>query len=383
MPRKRKAEVEPASSKTRKIIPGKKHDNSETALAKQTAIVSLKRFMLVGAHVSAAGGVHNAIDNAIHIGANAFGLFLKSQRKWTSPALTEESLRQFHINLKDQGFSPDHIVPHGSYLVNLAQEDKAKADQSYNNFLDDLQRCEKLGIGLYNFHPGSSGGQERKVALGRIAAQLNKAHKATGSVITLIENMAGSGNVLGAQFEDLRDIITDIEDKSRVGVCLDTCHAFGAGYDLRTPKHFHNVIKEFDEVVGLKYLKALHLNDSKAPLASHRDLHANIGTGFLGLRAFHNIMNFTAFQNIPMILETPISRKLSDGKIEEDKQIWADEIKLLESLIGMDLESKEFKKLEEKLNADGAAERTRIQKQVDKKIEKTVKTAKYEKKKKN
>lgn len=191
--------------------------------------------------------------------------------------------------------------------------------------------------------------------------------------MTVIENMCGSGNVIGSRFEDLKMIIDGVEDKSRVGVCIDTCHAFAAGHDLRTPEAFEKTMKRFDEIVGLKYLKAFHLNDSKAPFGSCRDLHANIGTGFLGLRAFHNLMNYEAVQGLPMVLETPIEEKGADGKMVENKQIWADEIKLLESLVGMDAESEEFKKMEEELQRRGASERAKIQEQVDKKAEKDAK----------
>jgi AP endonuclease-1 len=268
--------------------------------------------------------------------------------------------------------SAKHVLPHGSYLVNLAQADAEKAEQAYTCFLDDLQRCEQLGIKLYNFHPGSTGTHPRPQAIARIAAQLNKAHKATQSVITLLENMAGSGNVIGSTWEDLRDIIDLIDDKSRVGVCIDTCHAFAAGHDLRSPEAFKQTMENFASIVGMSYLKALHLNDSKAPFLSHRDLHANIGTGFLGLRAFHNVMNFAPFQDLPMVLETPIDKTGPDGKTIEDKGVWATEIKLLEGLIGADPETEIFKKEEQRLQDLGAEERKKFQSQVDKKVQKTL-----------
>jgi AP endonuclease-1 len=268
--------------------------------------------------------------------------------------------------------SAKHVLPHGSYLVNLAQADAEKAEQAYTCFLDDLQRCEQLGIRLYNFHPGNTGTHPRPQAIARIAAQLNKAHKATQSVITLLENMAGSGNVIGSTWEDLRDIIALIDDKSRVGVCIDTCHAFAAGHDLRSPEAFKQTMENFASIVGMSYLKALHLNDSKAPFLSHRDLHANIGTGFLGLRAFHNVMNFAPFQDLPMVLETPIDKTGPDGKTIEDKGVWATEIKLLEGLIGADPETEIFKKEEQRLQDLGAEERKKFQSQVDKKVQKTL-----------
>lgn len=343
--------------------------------------------------------MQNAVTNAVQIGANSFALFLKSQRKWDNPPLAAEAKALFLDGCKTHSYAAaEHALPHGSYLVNLAQSDETKAGQAYAGFLDDLHRCEALGIRLYNFHPGSTGGEPRPEAIARIAGQLDRAHAATETVVTVLENMAGSGNVVGSTWEDLRDIIALVKDKERVGVCIDTCHAFAAGHDLRTPETFERTIESFDKIVGLDYLKAFHrkcpilrpsvtchsnhdrlVNDSKAPFASHRDLHANIGTGFLGLRAFHSIMNCDSFRGMPMVLETPIDSKDDKGKTVENKQIWADEIKLLESLIGMDADSKEFAKLEEELQKKGEGERSKIQGQVDKK---TAKDAKATKKKK-
>ncbi|KAL2756809.1 hypothetical protein ACRALDRAFT_2041404 [Sodiomyces alcalophilus JCM 7366] len=341
--------------------------------AARTAVSALKRAMYIGAHVSSAGGVQNSVTQALGIGANAFALFLKSQRKWESPPLADDARTGFRdLAAKHAYDAAAHVLPHGSYLVNLAQADPTKADQAYNNFIDDLRRCHQLGIRLYNFHPGNTGGAPREEACARIAAQLNRAHadEGTGSVVTVLENMAGQGNVIGTRFEDLRLIIDGVTDKSRVGVCIDTCHAFAAGYDLRTRDALEATMAEFDRVVGNGYLKAFHLNDSKAPFGSHRDLHANIGTGFLGLGAFHAVINHEPFQNLPMVLETPIERKGPDGKTFEDRRVWAEEIKLLESLLEMDAESDEFKKLEVELQAKGASERARIQEQVDKRVAK-------------
>lgn len=372
---------EPKAAKKRKTAKGKAEDL--VALATRTVIDTLKKPMYIGAHVSSAGGVQNSITNAINIGANAFALFLKSQRKWVNPPIAPEALDGFVSLSKQHKFEVHkHCLPHGSYLVNLAAAEKEKADQAYNSFVDDLKRCESLGIKLYNFHPGNTNGEPRAEAIGRIAKQLNKAHKATSTVITVLENMAGQGNVVGCAFEDLRDIIELVEDKDRVGVCIDTCHAFAAGYDLRTPETFTATIDKFNSIVGSSYLKAFHLNDSKAPFDSHRDLHANIGTGFLGLRAFHSVVNHADFQDMPMVLETPIDRKGADGKSYEDKQVWADEIKLLESLIGMDADSDEFAALEKRLQAEGASERSKIQDQVDRKSAKDAKKSKAAPKKK-
>ncbi|RBQ93445.1 hypothetical protein VDGD_03055 [Verticillium dahliae] len=345
-------------------------------LAARTAVTSLKHAMYIGAHVSGAGGVQNAIGNASSIGANAFALFLKSQRKWASPPLAADARAQFVSLAASHGYdAAAHVLPHGSYLVNLAQADGAKAEQAYGCFVDDLARCDALGVRLYNLHPGNTGGAPRAAACARIAAQLNRAHAATAAVVTVLENMAGAGNVVGTRFEDLRDVIALVDDKERVGVCIDTCHAFAAGYDMRTPAAFAATMAAFDDIVGLRYLKALHLNDSKAPFDSHRDLHANIGTGFLGLRAFHSVVNYAPLAGLPMVLETPIDRKGPDGKSVEDRQVWADEIKLLESLIGMDAESDAFAALERELQDRGAAERQKIQDQVDKKTAKETKKA--------
>ncbi|KAG4425888.1 hypothetical protein IFR04_001095 [Cadophora malorum] len=362
------------ANKTKKKRKTKEEKEAETMpLAARTTVTSLKSAMHIGAHVSGAGGVQNSINNALHIGGNSFALFLKSQRKWTSPPLAPEARDQFKAFCLEHKYdAAKHVLPHGSYLVNLAQPDPEKATQAYNCFLDDLQRCEALGIKLYNFHPGSTGKHPRLEAIARIAAQLNKAHKATSSVITVLENMAGSGNVIGSTWEDLRDIIALVDDKSRVGVCIDTCHTFAAGYDLRSPDAFKKTMNSFSETVGLSYLKALHLNDSKTPLSSNRDLHANIGTGFLGLRAFHNVVNFAPFQDLPMVLETPIEKKGADGKAVEDKGVWATEIKLLEGLIGADPDTKEFKEEEQRLQDVGAEERKKFQGQVDKKQQKTL-----------
>ncbi|KAF4498725.1 AP endonuclease 1 [Fusarium agapanthi] len=358
---KRKASPEPEiasrapTAKTTKKRKTKAKDEDAKPLADRTDASSLKPAMNIGAHAKRFPlGVQNSVTNAVHIGANAFALFLKSQRKWTNPPLDHEAKNQFISMCKEHSYSAgEHALPHGSYLVNLAQADEEKADQAYKSFLDDLERCEQLGIRLYNFHPGSTGGDARPAAIARIAAQLNKSHRATKTVITVLENMAGSGNVIGSTWEDLRDIIALVEDKSRVGVCIDTCHAFAAGYDLRTPEAF--------------------MNDSKAPFNSNRDLHANIGTGFLGLRAFHCIMNHAPFAGMPMVLETPIDRPGADGKSVEDKRVWANEIKLLERLVGMDAETEEFKDLGNELQAQGESERNMIQDQVDRKMAKDAK----------
>ncbi|KIX98363.1 uncharacterized protein Z520_05664 [Fonsecaea multimorphosa CBS 102226] len=352
-----------------------KEEKEAEAMPLAARTVGLK--MYVGAHTSIAKGVENAVTNCLHIGGNAFACFLKSQRKWENPALKDENRDAFKkalIEHKYDGLS--HIVPHGSYLVNLATEDEDKAKQSYDAFIDDLHRCEALGIRYYNFHPGAAGQSPFAEAVTRLANNLNRALSETKTVVPLLENMAAHGTLIGGRFSDLRDVISQIkpEYQSRIGVCIDTCHAFAAGYDLRSPQEFKKTMDEFDSVVGFKYLKAIHLNDSKMPLGSHRDLHQNIGLGFLGLRAFHNVMNEPRFQNLPLILETPCEvPDPSDPrgkKMIDDKNIWATEIKLLESLIGMDPDGEEFRRLESDLSERGKKERDQMQAQYERLREK-------------
>ncbi|KAL1740167.1 xylose isomerase-like protein, partial [Schizophyllum fasciatum] len=273
----------------------------------------------IGAHVSTAGGVEHAIENALAIGANAFALFVKSQRKWESADLRDTSISLFAERLREHGYSPDHILPHGSYLVNLGNPDAEKRAKSYDCFVDDLKRCEQLGLTLYNFHPGSTVGQasvEESIAL--IAECLNRAHQETKSIVTVIENMAGAGNVIGGDFSHLAGIISQVGNKDRVGVCFDTCHGYSAGYNISTKEGWNAVMSDFEQQVGLRYLRALHLNDSKTPHNSKKDRHDNIGQGTLGLPAFHHIVTDPRTQNIPLILETPNGDHSDVWRIEVD-----------------------------------------------------------------
>jgi AP endonuclease-1 len=316
--------------------------------------------------------------------ANAFALFLKSQRKWENPELDPEVAKLFIEGCEKHGIDPAGCcVPHGSYLVNLAHPDLERKKQAYDSFINDLARCHTLGIKLYNFHPGNANATTREEGIRLIAENINQAHRdpATGEVVAILETMATQGNTIGGTFSDIAEIIALVVDKERVGVCLDTCHVFAAGYDLRTPEAYMATMEDFDKVIGLKYLKALHINDSKAPLFSHRDLHARIGTGYLGLRAFHNIVNDTRLHGLPMVLETPIDIIGEDGKKSEDKNIWAREIKMLESLVGMDIESKEFQDLEDQLQEEGKDEREKIGDQVERKKIKDAKPKRASKKK--
>ncbi|EPQ57706.1 AP endonuclease [Gloeophyllum trabeum ATCC 11539] len=278
----------------------------------------------LGAHVSAAGGVENTLVNAARIRANSFALFLKSQRKWTGPALTEESIAKFKLRLGSLGYSPQDILPHGSYLINLGNPDEGKRVKAYECFLEELQRCEELGLLLYNFHPGSTvGAVPMDTSLGYIAECLNRAHKETKSVVTVIENMAGAGNVIGSAFSDLGGIIKQVKDKSRVGVCLDTCHMFAAGYDIRTKDGWRAMMDEFDAEVGMQFLRGMHLNDSKCDLGSMKDRHENIGLGFLGLRTFHHILTDPRTRGLPLVMETPQY---------DDVAVWQKELEVLNRL---------------------------------------------------
>ncbi|KAK9235771.1 xylose isomerase-like protein [Lipomyces kononenkoae] len=298
-------------------------------------------------------GVYNAITNGNRIGCNALALFVKQQRRWTSPPIKPEEKDQFGELLKEYKYDASkHILPHGSYLINLANIDGEKNEQAYSAFLDELQRCESLGIGRYNFHPGSTLGLSKPDAIKRVAANINAAIKATKFVKIVLENMAGHGNLIGSTFEDLADVIALVDDKSRVGVCIDTCHTFAAGYDIRTQESYDKMWSEFDKIIGLKYLSGIHLNDSKAPFGSNRDLHQNIGLGFLGLESFRILMNTKHVEGLPMVLETPNHK---------DDAVWGREIKLLEWLIGKSADNPDFVAKRDELWRKGAQERSAME----------------------
>ncbi len=275
----------------------------------------------VGAHVSASGGVENAPGNAHEIGAKAFALFTKNQRQWFSKSLTATNIDGFKNNVEKFGYSFDHILPHDSYLINLGHPEKEPLQKSRTAFLDEMQRCEQLGVPLLNFHPGSHLKRiDPEESLKRIAESINIVLDKTKGVTAVIENTAGQGTNLGYEFEQLGFIIDRVEDKDRVGVCFDTCHGFVAGYDIKTKEGYEATWQKFDETIGLKYLKAMHLNDAKKPLGSKIDRHESIGKGEIGLDTFKWIMNDPRFDEMPLILETP------------NDEIWAEEIELLYSL---------------------------------------------------
>ncbi len=275
----------------------------------------------VGAHVSIAGGVENAPLQASLIGAKAFAMFTKNQRQWRAPKLTEASIEAFRKNCSDGGFRAQDILPHDSYLINLGNPDPLKLRNSREAFIDEMQRVESLGLVMLNFHPGSHLNEvSEEVSLQLIAESINMALEATSDVTAVIENTAGQGTNLGYRFEQLASLIEQVEDKTRVGVCLDTCHLFASGYDLSSTEAIEHTFGEFDRIVGLSYLRAMHLNDALRPLNSHLDRHASIGKGTIGMEAFSFIMHHSACEEIPLILETP------------DSDEWSREIILLYSL---------------------------------------------------
>lgn len=289
----------------------------------------------VGAHTSASGGVYNAIINAQEIGAKAFALFTKNQKRWDAKPFDAKTLDKWFETLEASGIQPKHILPHDSYLINLGHPEEEKLQKSRNAFIDEMQRCEILGLDRLNFHPGSHlvklSAKEKKdpellekvenECLDIIADSINIALDKTSAVKAVIENTAGQGTNLGYKFEHLARIIDKVEDKSRVGVCIDTCHMFTAGYDIRTREAYDKTWSEFDTIVGSKYLSGMHINDSKPPLGSRVDRHHSLGKGEIGLDAFRFIMNDERMDDIPLVLETI------------DETIWKDEIALLYSFV--------------------------------------------------
>lgn len=276
----------------------------------------------VGAHVSIAGGVENAPLNASEIGAKAFAMFTRNQRQWQSKPLTPSNIALFQENCAKHGYAPGQILAHDGYLINLGHPEHDALEKSRTAFVEEMSRCEQLGLSMLNFHPGS---HLRKISveacLKTIAESVNIALDKTNGVAAIIENTAGQGSNLGFEFEHLAELIDQIEDKSRIGVCLDTCHAFAAGYDLSTAEACRKTFSLFEGVVGFQYLKGMHLNDSKKGLNSRVDRHESIGKGEIGLDAFRFIMGDDRFEEIPLILETT------------DSTIWKDEIELLYSYI--------------------------------------------------
>ena len=276
----------------------------------------------VGAHVSASGGVYNAPINAMAIGAKAFALFTKNQRQWAAKELDTKTIDKWFKELEKSGIQAKHILPHDSYLINLGHPELEAREKSLNGFIHEIERCEILKLDRLNFHPGS---HLRKISeeecLNNIAGSMNKAIDVTKDVKLVIENTAGQGSNLGYKFEHLAYIIDKIEDKNRVGVCIDTCHMFTAGYDIRTREAYDKTWNEFDQIVGSKYLMGMHINDSKPELGSRVDRHDSLGLGKIGWDAFRFIMNDDRMNDIPLVLETI------------NEEIWAQEIQALYDLV--------------------------------------------------
>jgi deoxyribonuclease-4 len=276
----------------------------------------------VGAHVSSAGGIANAPLNAKAIGARAFALFLKNQKQWTAPPYDKDEIERFRFNCKKVKILPEHILAHDGYLINLGNPDPAKYGISLNAFVDEMKRCEDLGLCLLNFHPGAHLNlSSEEDCLKQIADSVNIALEKTSFVTAVIENTAGQGSSVGHSFEQISYIIKNVKDKKRIGVCIDTCHAFAAGYDLRTKKSCAEVFRQFDDIIGIKYLRGMHINDSKSGFNSRVDRHHSLKKGLLGKAVFEFIMNDKRFEEIPLILETI------------DDELWKREIKWLYSLV--------------------------------------------------
>ena len=276
----------------------------------------------IGAHVSTEGGVANAPLEAIAIGAKSFALFTGSSNRWTSKAIPEGEAHAFKENCRRGGFTADQILPHDNFLINLGSPDPQKLHMSRKSFLEEMKRCEQLGLTMLNFHPGSHLNEiEEEKSLDLIAESINITLDQTDGVTAVLESTAGQGSNLGYRFEHLAHIIAKVEDKSRVGVCIDTCHTYSAGYDLADEEGYRKTWHDFDEIIGRSFLRAIHLNDDLRKLGSRIDRHTEIGKGTLGMEFFRRFVNDPRFDGMPIILETP------------NPAIWPEEIKLLYSLI--------------------------------------------------
>lgn len=277
-----------------------------------------------GAHVSASGGLENAVHNAQAIGATAFALFTKNQRQWSAPPLSAAQIATFKAAMSDAGYTAAQVLPHDSYLINLGHPDTEGLDKSRVAFFEEMERCEQLGLDRLNFHPGSHLKRiSEEESLNRIAESINMALQRTSNVTAVLENTAGQGSNLGYRFEQLAYIIERVEDKSRVGVCIDTCHAFAAGYDLRTTEACERTFAEFERIIGFEYLRGMHLNDAMRPLESRVDRHSSLGVGEIGTDCFRYIASDARFDNIPLILETP------------NEALWSEEVARLKAFAGL------------------------------------------------
>ncbi len=275
----------------------------------------------IGAHVSASGGVSNAPKNAAKIGANAFALFVKNQRQWSAKPLEKSEIEAFKMAMSECGFKPHQVLPHNGYLINLGHPEAAARQKSIDAFSDEVERCMLLGLTMINFHPGSHLKEiSEDECSNLIASSINEVLSRTNGVKLVLENTAGQGSNMGYKFSHLADIIAEVGDKSRIGVCIDTCHLWASGYDF--VNDFSGVWEEFDNIVGLKYLSGFHINDSKGNLGSKKDRHDSLGAGTIGWEAFKTLLQDKITDDIPLILETI------------DENIWSEEIAKLREFSG-------------------------------------------------
>ncbi len=280
----------------------------------------------IGAHVSVSGGVFNAPLRARELGATGFAMFVKNQRQWVAKPYSNGDIEEFKINMDACGYKAEHVLPHAGYLINMANPDEEAHAKSMESLMDELKRCEQLGLSMLNIHPGSHLGRITvDQACQRVAMAINTALSKSTGIKIVIENTAGTGGNPGSRFEEIKAVIDDVDDKSRVGVCIDTMHSFGAGFDIRNLEGFKNTIDLFDRVVGFEYVCGMHLNDSKVELNTHRDRHESLGKGYLGIDVFRFIMQDNRFENIPLVLETP------------DESIWKEEIAMLKGFAQSDI----------------------------------------------
>lgn len=275
----------------------------------------------IGAHVSASGGVEKTPGRGAEIGANAIAIFTKNQRQWKAPAITDEQAKAFKAALTESGIRPEHVLPHTSYLINIATPDPENREKSIAALIDEVERADQLGLTMVNFHPGS-GLKEltEEETVTAVAEGMKRVLDETQNVALIVESTAGQGAHIGYKFEHLAGILEQVGRDDRVGICIDTCHMFGAGFDLRTIEGYEETISAFDRIVGLKHLKGIHLNDAKVELGSRKDRHDSIGAGTLGVVPFHAIMRDKRLDDMPIVLETP------------DPDLWAEEIAFLRKL---------------------------------------------------
>ena len=270
---------------------------------------------ILGAHMSIAGGVDLAVGRGAQVGCDAIQMFTKSSNQWRAKPLSADEVARFASARREKGIS--RVVAHDCYLINMASPDDALYARSMDSFGEELDRCEILGIPYLVAHPGSHVGSGEQAGISRIVSALDKllAQRPAHKVQVLLETTAGQGHSVGHRFEHLREILERMKQGDRAGVCIDTCHVFAAGYDLRTEKGYHQVMEEFDRVVGLGRVRAFHLNDCKKDLGCRVDRHEHIGKGYLGVDAFRWLMNDPRFEDVPMLLETPKGDDCAEDRV--------------------------------------------------------------------